>query len=166
MTVRNARLEDVSSIVELWKEFMAEHDELVFKENPQIEPYIRKYLKKRENAASLFKAFIQENIRSDDALVLITEVEGEPVRFSLALIQNTIPIFVVEKIGAISDLFIKKSFRGRGLSSQLKNETIKWLKKKNIAHATITVYADNKHAREIYKEWDFQDFQVVLRRAI
>ncbi|MFX0201231.1 MAG: GNAT family N-acetyltransferase, partial [Candidatus Hodarchaeota archaeon] len=71
-----------------------------------------------------------------------------------------------EKIGAISDLFIKKQFRGRGLSSQLKNETVKWLKKKDITHATITVYADNKHAREIYKEWGFMDFQVVMRRAI
>ncbi len=166
MTVRNARLEDVFSIVELWKEFMTEHDELVFKENPQIVPYLRKYLRKKENAASLFKAFILENIRSDDALVLMVEVEGEPVGFSLALIQNTIPIFVVEKIGAISDLFIKKQFRGRGLSSQLKNETVKWLKKKDITHATITVYADNKHAREIYKEWGFMDFQVVMRRAI
>lgn len=166
MTVRNARLEDVFIILELWKEFIAEQDELVFKENPQIEPYFRKYLRKRKNAANLFKAFIQENIRSDDVLVLIAEVKGEPVGFSLTIIQNTIPIFVVEKIGAISDLFIKKHFRGRGLSSQLKNETIKWLKKKDITHVTITVNADNKHAHEIYKEWGFLDFQVVLRRAI
>ncbi|MFQ6126563.1 MAG: GNAT family N-acetyltransferase [Candidatus Heimdallarchaeota archaeon] len=166
MFIRKANLKDAAIIMGLWKEFMKEHDALLFEENPNIKPYIQKYLQRKETAANQFKDYIQENIQSDDALVLIVEGEGEPVGFSLAQIKNTIPILMVEKIGFITDLFIRKAFRGRGLSSQLKNETFKWLKKKGIMHIAIGVYADNKHAREIYKKWGFMEFQVVMRREL
>ena len=166
MTVRKAHLNDASIIVEFWKEFMNEHDEIVLKENPKIIPYLRKYLRRKENAADMFKEFIEENIRSRDALVLIAEVEEEPVGYCLAKIQSTIPILIVDKIGSIYDLFVRKEFRGMGLSSQLMNETIKWLEKKSIKHVTLNVSVDNKQARKVYQKWGFMDFQISMRRAI
>jgi len=166
MIVREAHLKDASSIVDMWKDFMEEHDELVFKANPRIKSYIQKYLKRKEVAANLFKEYVQENIRADDARVLLVEVEGDPVGYCLTRIQSTIPIFIVEKIGFINDLFVRKEFRGMGLSSQLKNETIKWLKKKGITHVSVAVFADNEHARKIYKKWGFLDFQVGMRQGI
>lgn len=145
---------------------MDELDELVFIENPEMKPYFQKYLKMKDNAFVIYEEYIQENIRSDDALVLVGEVDGAPVGYCIARIERTLPIYTIETMGFINKLYVKREFRGRGLSSQLNTETIKWLKEKGVRHVSIHVYADNKQARQIYEKWGFKDFQIEMRRAL
>ena len=166
MSVRIADLQDVSILVELWKEFIRDHEEIALRENPKRKPYFQHFLRIKDNAAEMAKDYMEMHIQSEDALALLLEVEGKPVGFSLVTIQKTPPIFIVDRIGAISDLFIKSQFRGRGLSSLIKDELLNWLKYKGIRHVSIAFFADNKHARKVYKKWGFMEFHVGMRRTV
>lgn len=161
MIIRKAKTKDISVIVELWKGFMKDFNDK-FSENKTIKDYIT--LKK--NAGKDFRKFAEEKIKSKDGKIFIVEEGNEPIGYMLIYIKKTIPIYKLKKIGYISDLFIKKEFRRRGISSKLKKKAISWFKKKGMKHMSIQVYADNKIPYDIYKKWGFSDFHIELRKKI
>ena len=158
--IRKAGLKDIPIIVKLWKEFLKYHDELLMKRNPKLNPY----LVKKKTATNSFRKFIKRNIRSKNAVLYIAEVGEKPAGYCLVYIKNNIPIFKLEKIGHISDLFVKQEYRKQGISSKFKNEAIKWLKKKRIKHISLQVYKDNDFAHSIYGKWGFDDYHIEMRR--
>lgn len=162
MIIRKANLKDVPTIVKLWKEFMKDHDKIVIKENPKLKPH----LVKKKDAADIFRKMIQKNIRSKNGVVHIAEVDGKSAAYSLIFIKDNIPVYKLEKIGYMSDMFVRKEFRGLRISSKFKDEAIKWFKKKRINYISLKVYPENKHAHSIYKNWDFFDYQIDMRRKI
>ena len=128
LSIRKATLRDISTIVELWKEFMRYHDELVINDNPRFAPL----LMRKRNAADLFQEFTRTNIQSKDADIFLAEVDGEPAGYCLITIKDNIPIYELERLGIISDLFVKKEFRGIGIGSRLKNEAVNWFKEQGM----------------------------------
>jgi GNAT superfamily N-acetyltransferase len=162
MSVRIANLRDIPILIELWKELVRDHDEIALRENPVHKPF----LQMKENAAEMAKDHIAKHVQSEEALALLVEVEGKPVGFSLIMIQKTPPIFIIDRVGVISDLFIKRAYRGRGLSSLMKERFLKWLKEKGIQHVSIAFFYGNTHARKIYQKWGFREYHLGMRRAI
>jgi GNAT superfamily N-acetyltransferase len=162
MIIRKATLKDVSKIVNMWKDFMKYHDEVVVKKNPKTKPH----LVKKKDAAKRFRKYIKTKIRSRNATIHIAEIDEKAVGYSLVYIESTVPIFKVDKIGRIGDLYVKKEFRGRGISSRFKEEAVKWFKKKGMKYMSIQVYTDNKFAHSIYKHWGFFDYHLEMRRKI
>ncbi len=162
MIIRKANLKDVPTIVNLWKEFMKYHDEILIKKNKKVKPH----LVKKKNAANIFRKFVRKNILSKNSIIFVAEIEGKLVGYSLNYIKDNIPIFNVGRIGYICDLFVKKEFRRMRISTKLKNESIKWFKKKGIKYASITVHNYNELAHSIYKKWGFFDFHIEMRKKI
>ena len=159
MIIRKAKLVDVAEIVKMWKEFINYHDHLLTGDN-------KHFFTRKKNAPDIFKKFIQKNIRSKNAMVYIAEINGKIAGYSLAIIRKNIPIHKIKKAGEIVDLFVKKEFRGLGISSKFKDEIIKWFKKKGIEEISLKVYPNNKPAYPIYKKWGFIDYQIEMRKKI
>lgn len=162
MLVRKARLKDIPIILKMWKEFIKDHDCILIKKNPKLESH----LTKTKNAKNKFRYFIQKNIRSRNGVVFIAEVEEKPVGYSLNYIKKNIPIFKLEKIGHMSDLFVKKEYRGMKISSKFKEEAMRWFKEKGVKYISIKVFQDNKHAHSIYDKWRFFDYKMEMRKNI
>lgn len=162
ITIRKAGLKDVPTILGMWKEFMKDHERIVLGKNKKQ----RVYLSKKPGAEKMFGKYIAKNIRSPNSIVNIAEVGGNPAGYSLTFIKKNIMIFTVGKLGHMSDLFVRDKYRGLGISSLLKEEAFRWLKKKGIAHASIMVNPDNPHARGIYKKWGFMEYHVEMRRKV
>ncbi len=155
-------LKDADTIVELWKDFTKQHDTNIVKHNSKMKPYTLK----KSNASKLFGKFLKTNLKSKNAIIHIAEVDGKPAGYNLCFIKDNIPVFKLEKTGHISDLFVKKEFRGRGISSMFKDKAMKWFKKKGLKYALIGVNSLNEHARSIYKKWGFVEYHLELRRKI
>jgi len=162
ITIRKAKLKDVKTIVDLSSEFIKYHDKVILKNNPKLKPY----LKKKKNIDALFRKFVIKNIRSRNGLVLIAEDGEKPIGYSLNYIKNNIPVFAIEKIGYVSDLYVDKKYRGKKVSSRFKDEVFKWLKKRGIKHVSICAYVDNHFALKVYKKWGFVDFHTELRMKV
>ncbi|MAG08015.1 hypothetical protein CMO89_00940 [Candidatus Woesearchaeota archaeon] len=160
--IRKANVKDISSIVKLWEEFMKDHDKIVLERNERL----RLYTPRKKNAADNYRAFITEQLKSRKGAIFFAEVDDNIIGFTLVIIKDEIPVFKIEKIGYISDLFVKKEHRGKGISSQLMDKSIKWLKKNNMNHISIGLYVDNEFAHSVYKKKGFFDYKIEMRREI
>ena len=155
MKIRKATLKDVSEIVALWKKLMDHHDR--FK-------VCQIFNKRKKNAGRNFSGFVKKNIRN--GLVLVAEDDGKIIAYSINYIKNNIPIFKIEKIGYISDLFVDERCRGKGISSEFRKRVIAWFKSKKINNIEIAAYPMNKRALLIYKNWGFDDYRLILRKKL
>lgn len=160
--VRKATVKDIPTLVKMWKEFMKEHDSIVTRECSTMKPYCSR----KQKATSMFKRFIQKNIRSPNSIVLVAETNGKPAGYCLSQIKKGVPIYTVGKLGHISDLFVTKKFRGSGISSRFKQESFKWFRQKGLTYSSIMVSPYNKKAKSIYKNWGFEGYHLEMRRKI
>jgi ribosomal protein S18 acetylase RimI-like enzyme len=162
MIIRAAKLRDAPAVLELWQEFMKYHAEDLIKKDKRLMPH----LEKKKDAPMLFFKYLKNCLRSKEHLVVVAEDNKKLVAYSLLEIKKNIPIFKAEKIGHFHDLFVKKEYRGKRISSMLKEKGIAWFKKNKIKYLSIQVYNDNEHAHNIYKKWGFFDFHIEMRRKI
>jgi len=162
ITIRKAKLKDLDMMVGLWNTFMKLHNDIVIKNNNKI----RVHVLMKKNADDMFYKWTKSNIRSKDALVLIAEYDGVPIGYSMAYIKNNVRIYKIDKTGYLSDMYIKKKYQGKGISSMLKDKTFAWMRKNNIAYASVQVYDDNLHAYNVYKNWGFFEFITEMRKKL
>ena len=158
--VRKARIKDVPAILKLFSEFMKEHGQIVSQRNPLLKPHI----KRKRNAVNIFRNFIEKNIQSSKSFVNIAEVDGKIAGYSLSFIKDLPPVYEVDKVGYISDLYVKKEFRKKNIASIFKDEAFKFFRKKGIRYKSIMVNQENKHAHSIYKKWGFFEYHIEMRK--
>ncbi len=66
----------------------------------------------------------------------------------------------------MSDLYVKKGFRGMGIASAFKKEAFRWFRKKGVKYASIMFFVGNERAHKIYNKWGFFDFHMEMRAPI
>jgi len=60
-----------------------------------------------------------------------------------------------ERFGYVSEIFVKREYRGKGVSTKLKDRFLEFLKERKITLCRIEVNPDNP-AQEAYKKWGFK----------
>ena len=160
--IRKANIKDVELLVQMWKEFMKLHDAAVIAKNNRIKPH----LKLKKDAHERFRKWTIQLIKSKKGLITIAEVDGKPAGYTLSLIKKNIPIFALDELGYISDMYVKKEYQGLGISSKLKDAAVKWFKEKKIKHISLRVYYDNEHARKVYEKWGFFNHSIEMCKEI
>ncbi len=66
------------------------------------------------------------------------------------------------KSGRITELYLEKSHRGKGIGLQLMEVAEKHLKKKNCKRIFITVFVPNKQAHGFYRKLGYKDCDIDL----
>ena len=149
--IRKARLNDVETISTLWPKLVKTQNEIVEKHCPQ---HLDSFCLKK-NSDEIFRDSVRKMIHSKNGLVLLSEIDEKPVGFSTSIIKKNFPIFQLEKFGYIGDIFVREEFRGLGISSNLKDETFKWLRRKGIEKVSLNVLQNNYQAIKVYEKWGF-----------
>ncbi len=160
VTIRKARAGDLDSVVGLWQEFMGYHQEII-----RERPGSKEQFELRKDATENFRRFTKEKIASRDSEVFLAE-DRIAVGYCLIYVKDTVPIYRVNSVGYISDIFVKPSHRGQGLSSRFKEMAFEWFRGKGLKYSSILVYSGNHKAHGIYRKWGFQDFHVELRKRL
>jgi GNAT superfamily N-acetyltransferase len=153
--IRRARLSDLQHILPLWHELMAFH---MRRTGPM--------LALAPDAEKRWGAFAKKNIRSPNGLVLVAEIDGEIVGYSLNFIKNNVPVYRLRRLGYMSDLFVKEAHRGKGISSAFRKEAFAWFRKRGMRYASIVVHAINPDAKRIYRGWGFAEQHIEMRRRL
>ena len=154
--IRRARLADIPVLQKLEREFHRDERKIVLKENPRVKTYVQRRPVRDRTVARWVRNWIQ----SRNALVLIAEADDRPVGFSTASIDIDKGIMQPRRFGFIGFVFVRRPYRGRGISSLMMEEMLTWFAKRKIKNVCLTVNADNKPARAIWKKWGFHDFVV------
>jgi ribosomal protein S18 acetylase RimI-like enzyme len=160
--IRNARIADAEMIVKLGEELLQSQVVIVNKSHRAHKADLRL----NKNAAEHHLKFVKRLIRSKSGLALIAEDNGLPAGYLLAMIKPNIPLFKLEKLGEITDIYIRKKYRGSGVSSKLKVKAFKWLKEKGVKKVSLNVFPGNKKAVGVYEHWGFSAFQLEMRRNV
>ena len=157
VVIRKARLKDIDTIADMWKEFMKEHREMGIKWKEDRIPDFK------DNVSEMVRSFHSRSVRSRNSLLLVLEDEGKVHGFMLSAIRKNIPIFKGGPLGSIDSLYIREPYRGNGISSRMFKETMKWFKEKGVSAISIRVMCCNEHAFEVYEKWGFKDIHVEMR---
>ena len=71
-----------------------------------------------------------------------------------------------ERTGYISNLYVKKEFRKKGIGKKLTQAVIDWFKTKDATALTLEVYEANKAALDFYHQLGFKNHSVKMVRDI
>lgn len=130
MDIRLAKKEDLRLFVPIKEEFYEDYG-ICKKTEEFINKEFDEYLK---------KGTIVLAVESD---IIIGYLAGE------------IDKSLYENVGYISEVFVKKEYRGKKISTKLKDKFLEFLKKRGINICRIDVNPDNP-AQESYKKWGFK----------
>jgi GNAT superfamily N-acetyltransferase len=123
-----------------------------------------------ETIAELIKNKAEETFdnRNVNTLILIAELEGNPVGYALGRIyrEDETADNGTGKIGLVDELFLEDIARGFGLGQRLLDETIKWIKQNNINRVKLHAYSWNSNAKKLYEKNGFKEYAVSYERFI
>ncbi len=80
--------------------------------------------------------------------------------------RKNIPVFNLRRHGLITDLYMDKKQRGRGLSSVMRDEVLRRLKQRKGTQLRLNVLVGNKRALTIYKKWGMAPLMMEMRLGI
>ena len=147
VTIRKAVKEDVSSIVELWKELMDFNKQ--YDEN----------WSRSQNGHQSCADFINDHIADDGYCILVAEADQHIVGYSLSHICKCNPqLLKVKEYGQISNLAVTKNYRRKGIGERLSRKTVNWFSKRGIHRIEVYVGISNKSARKFWTKMGFTVF--------
>ncbi|MCU0664775.1 MAG: GNAT family N-acetyltransferase [Myxococcota bacterium] len=112
--VRPANQNDVEPIVDLWCELMAYHEAL-------DERFTRSL-----HAKAKFRTFLEVNIDSENAHVLVAQAQGRIVGYTMAQESKRPPVFAVQAVVEILDMAVTSGSRGLGIGRALAKGMQSW----------------------------------------
>ena len=153
MKIRLATEEDLDAIAAIWwDDMLQEHLKLGSDE----------YTPKPENIARAAKQeYFRDWLGGGEKFMLVAEDNGV-VGYSAAKI-NADPAFVIDKIGYVKNIAVKKERRKQGIGKSLLDETIRALRKRGAKAITLSLDPKNTTAKKFYEENGFYDYQITMR---
>ncbi|MGK6344030.1 GNAT family N-acetyltransferase [Chryseobacterium sp. DT-3] len=103
-------------------------------------------------------------IKSDEALVLVTEEENEIIASGYALIKKPGKNYYnFDRYAYLGFMYVKPEHRGKGVNKLILDELISWAKSKDISEIRLDVYAQNESAVKAYEKAGFESLLVTMR---
>lgn len=136
--IRTATQDDVDAVVELWSELMAYHESL-------DERFVR-----GEDARVKFRTFLEINIDSEHAQVLVAQSQGAIVGYTMAQESKRPPVFAVQAIVEIMDMAVTSGYRRRGVGRVLVEEMRHWAHERGAAAIYLGAAAANPGANRFW----------------
>lgn len=147
--IRKAILSDIEEISTLYT--------YLFNEMAKLQP-------DRLKPGEQDKAFIINGIKNNKFHLLVADLDGKVVGFSMAQIQET-PMFnclVQRKYAYIYDIIVDPSIRSQGVGSLLLTAMKEWAKSEKMTHLELSVLAENGAAKRFYQREGLKEVSSVM----
>jgi len=155
MKVRKARSEEIGQIADL-------QQGLMFREK-KIDPT---YFDLSKHAKEGFVEFAKKKIENRKSRLLVAIIDDKIVGYILGWIKERPPVFRLKKIGYISDCFVVKKFRRKGIGEKLTQKMLTWFKTKRLNHVELVVTSKNKLGLTAWKNLGFEEYRKIMQRKI
>lgn len=108
--------------------------------------------------------WILKNIRGENTVVFVAEVEGKIVGYALGWVSQ--PWSYKSKRGYICDCFVEKSYRRRGIGTALIRAMLKWFGNKGVECVEADVYSSNTPSLTLFRNLGFKEVSKRLRLTL
>ena len=160
--VRSIHDADVETVVVLWRELMCDQIGRLQKSCPDL----AHDFDEKPDAGEIFRRFLRSIIRKQNGVILLAENGQESVGYLLLILIDNIPLYSLTQFGEIIDLYVREPWRGRGVSTQMKNEAVRWCTKRGIRKLMLKALPSNQDAIHVYEKWGFHSFLTEMRMNI
>jgi (aminoalkyl)phosphonate N-acetyltransferase len=140
------------------------HDHVV-----SIDPIKR--MRKMPGYVEVFFGKLMKNISNNQGQMYIVEDTGKPVGFVAGFVadkqseENLLEV-VPTQLGIISDVYLDKELRGKGIGKQMMKKMEEYLKKKGCDSLWITTNGFNSNALGLYRSVGFVEREVGLLKKL
>lgn len=150
ITVRPATRQDIATIVELWKEFMAFHMEkdALFTQAPDGE--------------EVFARFVEGNIDSETACVYVAAVDGRLVGYCQGKLEKYPPVIAEQDYGQILDVAVTAEFRRTGVGERMYAALREWFGDKGVPRIEVRHWKFNEAASRFWRKMGFEPYLETL----
>ena len=107
-----------------------------------------------------------ELIRSPESEVVVAEIDGELVGSGYAQIRKADIFLKHTHFAYLGFMYVRPSFRGKGVNQLLLEALITWAKAKGISEIRLDVYDENIVAKNAYLKAGFKPIILTMRRSI
>lgn len=106
---------------------------------------------------------LAEYINSDDAVVMVAEVEGQLVGSGFAQIRKPKDYYIHKSFTHLGFMYVDSTIRGKGVNAQIIKALTAWSKEKGVDEIRLTVYPDNTSAIKAYEKAGFKSQLIEMR---
>lgn len=146
LQIRPARVDDMRSIIFLWKELMEFHKPM--SSNFEMSP----------DAELKFTLFLKSCIKSPEKTFVIV-AEDQPSQiiqgYILGVIGKYPPVFKIQQFGDITDICVARDMRRHAIGKKLVEEAKNWYKKRGIRLIHIQAATKNPISQAFWKKMGF-----------
>ena len=153
VVIRKARIEDLDSVVRLWREMWEFHGPL----DPRFEI---------SPAADLvMEKWIEDSIHSERSAVFVAEERpGALEGYCHATILENPPVVPTLLYGYVSELAVRR--RRTGIGTRLLAAAHAWFREKQLPYAEVNVSVRNAVAGSFWRKQGYSEFLERLRREL
>ena len=106
---------------------------------------------------------LKELIHAKNSEVLVAVSKEEIIGSAYVIIKEAKPYLNYESYAYVGFMFVKPSFRGRGISQLIIEQLQNWAKAKNLSEMRLEVYDENDSAIRAYEKVGFKKLMVEMR---
>lgn len=154
LDIRKAKKDDLEEIVKMWYNLASTHQDMM-----------RGY-ELAEDCREKWKKFVEEGLDREGMCTFVAEKENKLVGFLNVVIRERMGIFEDTYIGMILDVFVKEEKRGEGVGGQLTNKAERWIKKKGVNVAVLTVSPENERAVRFWEDIGYETYLLKKRKKL
>jgi ribosomal protein S18 acetylase RimI-like enzyme len=153
-TIRTAQPQDIDVITELNCELADYHRALDV------------YYKSGEETRSVFKQYVRDILNKRHYRIVVAEMGGGIVGYCIGRIEPTRPFIAPERIGKISDTFVKEGYRNREIGKLMVHSLFSWFREKGIFQAELSVDSRNEGGVKAWESLGFRECMKKMRREL
>ena len=154
MRIRNATLDDFEALKRF--KILSKKEEMKYSET----------LKPLEHTKEKYLDYLKTDLTRQWRAIFVAAEDDKIIGMVLGKRYNTISISKYKKKGYISNLYVDKEYRKKGIGGKLILHTLKWLKKQGVPHITVEVHIKNSAAQNLYRKLGFNDYTIKLTKNI
>lgn len=153
-TIRKATIKDFERLKKI--KMLSKKEELRYS----------KTLKPISKSKKYYLEYLKLDLTEPNRVVFIALENKKIVGIILGKFFKPLRISKYRKKGHISNLYVDKAYRNKGIAEKLILEVMKWLKENNVQHASLEIHIDNVAAQNLYRKLGFRDFTIKLIKGI
>jgi len=144
--IREAVMEDIPAIIEIWKELMDFHKEL------------DAIFSRSATGHERFAEFLTSNMEKEDSCVFVAADGEHIVGYCQACISNYPPVLIKEKYVEIFDMAVTKKYQRQGIGRMIIEELRRWYADKDVDRIELKYLTANKSAEGFWTKMGFKPY--------
>jgi len=153
-TIRKATIKDFEQLIRI--KFLSKKEELKYS----------KTLKPLSKTKKHYTRYLKADFGSDHRIIFVAVEKNKIIGMIVGKFYKGLPISKYPKKGYISNLYIDKTHRRKGIGKKLILRILKWFKENNVPHISLEIHVNNKAAQTIYHKLGFEDYTIKMVRKV